>query len=225
VNNLSVFPHAAGFIGLATMFRVLGKNREASELTPGQSPTDGIVDVQLITSADGRVWQRTHPRMSVIPRGPRGSFDAGTILGVSSACVDMGEDTWVYYTALTTSHGAPVPPKRISIGRAEWRRHGFVSLDAGERGRVETKPLRLGYSSLIINANAEGGELRVALLEADGSAIAGCALEDCEPLRADATCWRAHWRSGASAPTERPVRVVIAMKQAQLFSIASDAAP
>jgi hypothetical protein len=226
VNNLSVFPHAAGFIGLPTMFRVLGKNREPSEVTPGQSPTDGIVDVQLITSTDGSKWQRTHPRMNVIPRGPRGSFDAGTILGVSSTCVHVGEETWVYYTALTTSHGAPVPPKRITIGRAEWRRHGFVSLDAGERGRVETKPLRLGAASLIVNANAEGGELRVALLEADGSATAGCALEDCEPLRADATNWRARWRSGTAAPTDRPLRVVIAMKQAQLFSIsAGDAAP
>jgi len=95
-----------------------------------------------------------------------------------------------------------------------------------ERGRVETKPLRLGSASLIVNANAEGGELRVALLEADGSAIAGCALEDCEPLRANATGWRARWRSRASAPTDRPVRVVIAMKQAQLFSLStSDAAP
>ncbi len=51
VNNLSVFPHAAGFIGLPTMFHVLGKNRRPAEVTPGQSPTDGIVDVQLVTSA------------------------------------------------------------------------------------------------------------------------------------------------------------------------------
>jgi hypothetical protein len=225
VNNLSVFPHAAGFIGLPTMFRVLGPNRDPAELTPGQSPTDGIVDVQLITSGDGRVWHRTHPRMNVIPRGERGSFDAGTILGVASTCVHFGEETWVYYTALTTSHGAPVPPKRISIGRAQWRRHGFVSLDAGERGRVETKPLRLGSSALLINANAEGGELRVALLEADGTAITGFALEECEPLRADATRWPVRWRSGEEPPTGRPVRVVVAMKQAELFSVSSSLAP
>ena len=88
-----------------------------------------------------------------------------------------------------------------------------------------TKPLRLGSPSLIINANAQGGELRAALLEADGSPIAGYALEDCEPLHADATRWPARWRAGAKPPTERPVRVVVAMKQAQLFSISSDAAP
>lgn len=223
VNNLSVFPHAAGFIGLPTMFRVLGKNRKPSELSPGQSPTDGIVEVQLITSEDGRAWHRTQPRVNVIARGAPGRFDAGTILGVSSTAVDVGDETWIYYTALTTSHGAPVPPKRSSIGRAEWRRHGFVSLDAGERGRVETKPLRLGAPALFVNANATVGEVRVALLEADGRAIPSYSAADCEPLRADATRWPVRWKSSESPPVDRPVRVVVEMKQARLFSISSAA--
>lgn len=222
VNNMSVFPHAAGFIGLPTMFRVLGKNRKPSEVTPGQSPTDGIVDVQLVTSEDGRKWQRTTPRMNVIPRGARGSFDAGTLLGVSSTCVHSGKETWVYYTALTTSHGAPVPPKRISIGRAEWRLHGFASLDSGERGRVETKALRLSSSQLLLNADANGGEVRVALLEAGGAAIAGFSSEECEPLRTDDTAWKIRWKSGANVPHDRPVRVVLELKQAQLFSISCE---
>lgn len=222
VNNLSVFPHAAGFIGLPTMFRVLGKNRKPSELSPGQSPTDGIIDVQLITSADGREWHRTQSRVNVIARGAPGRFDAGTILGVSSTLVNVGDETWVYYTALTTSHGAPVPPKRISIGRAEWRRHGFVSLDAGESGRVETKPLRLGAPSLVVNANAAAGELRVALLEADGSPIPDYSAADCEPLGEDATHWQVRWNSNAYPLTDRPIRVVVEMKQTRLFSISSE---
>jgi hypothetical protein len=224
VNNMSVFPHAAGFIGLPTMFHVLGKNRKPSEVTPGQSATDGIVEVQLITSADGNTWQRTHPRISVIGRGEPGAFDAGTILGVSSTCVDAGDETWVYYTSLTTSHGAPVPPKRSSIGRAEWRRHGFASLDSGERGRVETKPLRLSSGDLLVNANATGGEVRVGLLETDGRPIAGYALEDSDVLKTDSTRWPAKWKDHASAPTDRPVKIVISMKQSRLYSL-STAAP
>jgi hypothetical protein len=219
VNNMSVFPHAAGFIGLPTMFRVLGKDRPKENLTSGQSPTDGIIDVQLVTSPDGRIWARTHPRISVIPRGAPGAFDAGTILGVSSTCVHVRDETWVYYTALTTSHGASIPPKRIAIGRAEWRRHGFVSLDSGEQGRVETKPVQLEGPELVINANAAGGEVRVALLEADGKPIPGFTIEASEPLHADATQWHARWRSNAAAPVDRPVRVELAMKQARLYSV------
>ncbi|MBI5393782.1 MAG: hypothetical protein HZA91_00645 [Verrucomicrobia bacterium] len=222
VYDMSVFPHAAGFIGLPSIFRVTAARRPKSELTPGQSPDDGPIDVQLATSADGRTWQRTQPRVNVIPRGAPGTFDGGSILGVSSTAVHVGDETWVYYTAMTTTHGGPMPPKRLSIGRAAWRRHGFASLDAAGRGRVETKPLRLGGPSPIINADASRGEVRVALLEADGRPIGGFGLDDSEPLRADATRWTARWRSDASVPADRPVRVVVEMTNARLFSISSE---
>ncbi|MFA6563933.1 MAG: hypothetical protein WCV00_18675 [Verrucomicrobiia bacterium] len=222
VYNMSVFPHAAGFIGLPTIFRVTAARRPKSELTPGQSPDDGPIDVQLATSADGRTWKRTQPRLNVIPRGAPGTFDGGSILGVSSTAVHVGDETWVYYTAMTTTHGGPMPPKRLTIGRAAWRRHGFASLDAAGRGRVETKPLRLDASSLVINADASCGQLRVALLEADGRAIGGFDLEDSELLRGDATRWTVRWRSGASVPTDRLVRVVVEMTNARIFSISSE---
>jgi len=213
VYNMSVFPHAAGFIGLPTMFRVTAARRPKSELTPGQSPDDGPIDVQLATSADARTWHRTQPRLNVIPRGAPGSFDGGAILGVTSTCVHVGDETWVYYTGLTTTHGGPMPPKRLSIGRAEWRRHGFVSLDAGPNGgRVETKPVQLSTPTLVVNADASHGELRVALLEADGRPIYGGSV-----LRADNTRWRAF----TNAPTDRPVRVVLELNNARLYSVSS----
>ena len=221
VYNMSVFPHAAGFIGLPTMFRVTTARRPKAELTPGQSPDDGPIEVQLATSADGRTWQRTVPRLNVISRGAPGTFDGGAILGVSSTSVDVDDETWVYYTALTTTHGGAMPEKRLSIGRAEWRRHGFASLDAGaDGGRIETKSLLLGATNLLINADAGQGKLRVALLEADGRVIPGFGLDDCTPLTADATRWPARWQNNASVPTNRPVRVVVELTNAKLFSLA-----
>jgi hypothetical protein len=158
----------------------------------------------------------------MIPRGAPGSFDAGSIFSVCSTLVHVGGETWVYYTGLSTSHGAPMPPKRIAIGRAEWRRHGFVSLDAGMAiGRVETKPLRLTTPGLMVNADASGGEVRVALLEADGRAIAGFTFDDCTPLKTDAIRWSPQWREQAPAPIDRPVRVAVQMKNAKLFSLSS----
>jgi hypothetical protein len=223
VNNMSVFPHAAGFLGFPTIFRVTATDRPAAELGHGQSSTDGTLDVQLITSTDGRAWQRTEKREAIIPRGAAGGFDGGSIFGVCSTAVHTDDETWVYYTGINTSHGAPMPPKRIAIGRAEWRRHGFVSLDAAESGRVQTKPLRIGSSSLIVNADAKGGELRVALLEADGRAIPGFSADECEPLRSDETRWTAKWNGGASMPTDREVSVVLQMRNARLFSLSCDA--
>lgn len=223
VYNLSVYPHAAGFVGLPTMFRTTGRIPE-NEAKPGQSPVDGPIDVQLVSSVDGRSWARSEPRLNVIPRGAPGTFDGGSILGVSSTAVHSGDETWVYYTAMTTTHGAPMPPKRMSIGRAEWRRHGFVSLDAEGHGQVETTALRLAAPNLVVNADAQGGELRVILLEADGRPIPGYTLEDSLPLRSDATRAIARWKSGAAPPTDRPVRVRLDLNGCRVFSLSTDLA-
>jgi hypothetical protein len=219
VYNMSVFPHASGFLGLPTIFRVI-RQLDRSQVAPGQSPLDGPIDVELATSTDGRSWQRTSRRTIVIPRGAPGTFDGGAILGVASNPVHTKDETWVYYTALTTGHGAPIGPKKISIGRADWRRNGFASLDAGpDGGRVETRPLRFASPTLAVNADASRGRVRVALLEENGSAIAGYTLDDSTPLTADATHFTAAWRGQKSVPTDRPVRVVIEMTSARLYSL------
>ncbi len=221
VYNMAVYPHAAGFIGFPTMFRVMYRAPKGEKLHISQSGHDGPIDVQLITSTDGEKWQRTWPRVNIIPRGAPGTFDGGAILGVSSNCVDFGDETWSYYTALTTGHGGIVPIKRLNIGRAEWRRHGFASLDASPSGgSLETRPLRFGTDSLLVNADATHGELRIALLEADGKPVNGRSFEDCEPLRGDHTRWEARWRGGRTVPTDRPVRVAILMTSTRLYSLA-----
>lgn len=221
IYNLSVFPHAAGFIGLPTIFHVTAE-RPKTAVAAGQSPLDGPIDVQLLTSADGSKWERTTPRVNVIPRGEPGTFDGGAILGVSSTAVQVGDHTWVYYTAINTGHGAPIPPKRLTIGRAEWRRHGFASLDADPTGAViTTKPIQLSGKSLIVNADAARGELRVALLEADGTPIIGFEASESIVLNRDETRWAAAWRSNAAVPIDRPVQVVIQMRSARLYSLST----
>ena len=220
VYNMTVLPHAAGFLGFPTMFRVTSIMKE-KDVKPEQSPTDGHIDVQLVTSADGENWQRTAPRTVVIPNGPEGSFDAGCILNVSSTAATTDKETWLYYTGVNTTHGGTMPPKRMSLGRAVWRRHGFVSLDATGKGRVETKPLRFAASTLEVNADAAGGQLRVGVLEADGRKIPGLSSDDCEPLCADATRHTLCWTSKRQPPADRPVRLVIVMDRCRLFSLES----
>lgn len=222
VYNMAVLPHAGGFVGLPTIFRVMTRTPKEVKLAPSQSGNDGPIDVQMATSTDGETWRRTWPRVNVIPRGAPGTFDGGAILGVSSTSVDAGDETWIYYTAINTGHGAPIPPKQLTIGRAEWRRHGFASLDAGPAGgRIETQPLRFAAPVLLVNADASRGQLRVALLENDGRPITGRGFDECEILRGDKTRWEARWRDGGAVPTDRPVRVVIEMTSARLYSLAA----
>jgi hypothetical protein len=215
---MSVYPHAAGFIGLPTVFHVMSIGHRAA----GQSGQDGPLDIQLVSSLDGATWQRTQPRLNVIPRGAPGTYNGGGILGVSSTPAHLGDKTYVFYTAMNTGHGGAFAAKRFTIGRAEWRLHGFASLDADSAGgKVETKPFRLAGPSLIVNADASHGQLRVAILETDGKPVAGCDAAESEVLATDATRWTARWRTKATVPTDRPVRVVIEMKSARLFSLTS----
>lgn len=220
--NMSVYPHAGGFVGLATVFRVM----QFGVREPGRSSNDGPIDVQMTTSTDGVNFRRTWPRINVIPRGAPGSFDGGAILGCTNTLLETNDETSVYYTGLTTGHGGPVGPKKLSIGRAAWRRSGFASLDADPvGGRVETKPLRLTHSTLVVNADAHRGELRVALLEADGRPIAGYELENSDVLRRDHTHWYASWDKSAEVPTDRPVRVVVEMTSSRLYALSTRELP
>ena len=221
VYNMAVLPHAAGFLGLPTMFRVMFRAPKEMKMPPSQSGNDGPIDVHLVTSTDGETWRRTWPWMPVIPRGAPGTFDGGTILGVTSTCIHAGDETWLLYTAINTGHGGPIPPKRITVGRATWRLHGFASLDVSPAGgRVETRPLLVPSGVLLINADASRGRLRAALLEADGRAIAGCTLDDFAALQSDVTRAVARWQNGR-LPADRPVRVVLEMTSTRLFSLAA----
>ena len=222
VYDMSVYAHAAGFIGLPAMFRNRPQPIDEKAKAAGAVAADGPLDIQLATSADGTTWKRSWPRVAVIPRGEPGSFDGGAILNVSCAPVHTAEQTWVYYSAINASHGAPVPPKAITIGRAEWRRHGFVSLDAGPQGgEVETRPVTIAGTQLVVNADASRGELRVALLGADGAPLPGYDFKDCTPLKRDAVSWPVAWNGRGSIPNDRPLRVVVRMSNARLYSLES----
>lgn len=219
--NMSVFPHAGGYIGLPTVFRVEYQLPRGTT-GPGQSTWAGPIDVEIASSVDGSKWQRAWPRQNLIPQGDPGTFNGGAILGLATAPVNYGKETWFYYTVLTTNHGGAMPPKRISIARAEWRRDGYVSLDAGpEGGKLETKPVQFGAAQLVVNADARLGSVRAAIVEVDGRAIEGLGLTDCEPLQADTVNGKMRWKSGRTPPTDRPVRVRLEMVSTRLYSLGS----
>lgn len=216
--NMSAFPRGGQFLGLVTHFRYRGKPPEEG---PGQSPADGPIDVQLVHSRDGREWRRLAERVPVIPNGPH-DYDAGCILGVANQPVIVGDEMWIYYTAINTTHGGSLPKKKITIARAAWRLDGFVSLDAGdEQGVVETIPLQPAGDRLAVNADASKGELRVEVLDASGKPIAGYEAESCVPITEDSVRRPVRWKEKDQLPAGKPIRLRFLMRNAQLFSYAA----
>jgi hypothetical protein len=185
---------------------------------PGQSGHDGPIDVQLTHSRNGRTWHRCADRSPVIPNGPY-AYDAGCILGTANTPVFVDDEMWIYYTAITTTHGGPLPEKRITIARAAWRLDGLVSLSAGNKpGVAETVPLHFSGDRLSVNANAKNGSLAVRVLNERGKSLPGYSLADCIPLRADAVRHAVRWKDHSHIPTDHPVRLCFHLENARLFS-------
>jgi len=188
---MSVFPYGDQFLGLVTHFRYSGPPDESG---PGQSPADGPIDVQLVHSRDGRTWHRLEDRSPLIPNGPY-DYDAGCILGVSNTPVSVGNEEWMYYTGINTTHGAYLPDKEIVIARAVWRRDGFVSLDAADDGgTITTVPFELTDRYLTINAvTEEGGSIRAELLDAEGEPLSGYAAGESSVFSGDSLAALMRW--------------------------------
>jgi hypothetical protein len=221
--GMAGFCYSGQFLGFLPVFRVvrqpsyddIGGQTEIAT----QAPWDGPIEAQLVHSRDGRDWHRFEDRSPIIPRGQPGSFDAGCILCSANRPVVHDDEVWHYYTAVNTTHGGLMPPKRLSIGRAAWRLDGFVSMDAGVfGGMVETVPLEHSGGRLEVNVNAVQGSLEVEVLSAAGDPLVGYERADCVALQDDAVRHVVHWKGTDRLPADQPVRLRFYLNSAELYS-------
>ncbi len=213
--GMSGFPYGSQYLGLLPVFRITTIQEKTEPL---MSRYEGPIDAQLVFGRDGLTWHRTADRTAVIPNGPY-AYDAGCIMNVSSAPVIYDDEIYYYYTALSTTHGGKVPEKVASIALAKWRLDGFVSLDAVQKGTLETTTWRSGGGSLIVNANAADGRITVALLDpATGSPLPGYSARDCQSITTDSVRHHVRWSSNQALPSNRPFRIRFELEHASIYS-------
>ncbi len=219
--NLSAFAYAGSqWLGFTTPFRrveppsalfgndgVDGRKRSAT----------GIIDVQLVHSRDGRHWHRCSDRSPVIPLGPH-PYDAGSIFGLCNSPVIVGDEIWMYYTAVTTPHGGLVPEKQQSIALATWRIDGLASLQAKEKpGVVETHEFVPEGKSLWVNADVKSGSLMVEVLDAAGKTIQGYEKESSIIQDHDSVRMAMKWKDVADLPAGVPIRLRFHLTNGDLY--------
>jgi len=211
----SGFKYGSQYVGFLTVFRILGT---IPDKTNQQSAYEGPIDVQLIHSRDGRDWHRTAVRTPVVSNGPR-DYDAGTILHVANNPIVVGDEVWLYYTAINTTHGGALPPKRCTIALAKWRLDGFASLRAHwAAGVVQTVPMTGDGDTLYVNADAARGRLAVELLDESGQPVPGFTAADCEPITTDSVRHRITWAGGDRIPAGEPFALRFHFTNADLYS-------
>ena len=139
---------------------------------------------------DGRTWERIH-RHPYIVFGPEAAWDECGILVGRPFAVD--DRILIYYTGLgrtAQTPGAEQPKAigdwNIETGLATQRLDGFVSLDArAEEGMLVTEAITLDGTGLCVNANADGGQIVVDVLDNDGRPLEGITKEESKAITGD----------------------------------------
>ena len=209
------FRYGSQYLGIIPVFRV---TRIHERIEPLQSKYDGPIHAELIHSRDGVDWARTSPRTHVIPNGPH-EYDRGCIMNVANQPIIVGDEVWHYYTGINTTHGGPLPPKRITIALAKWRLDGYASLEAGSKGGdLTTKPILIESAELFVNADAVDGELLVEVLDGEGQILEGYDRDNCIPIRRDDVRQRVKWRGNENLPLNQPVSLRFLLQNASIYS-------
>lgn len=188
-----------------------------------------VLEVQLLTSRDGVRWERAN-REPVVPAGEPGStWEGGVYAGCGLAALRPNEwslpigPQWHTHNQEHFEHGRIAnPPHRGYVARAIWRKDGFTSLEASAEGRCTTVPLTFSGSQLEVNAWTHyGGELRLELIEANGAAIPGYSLAECDPISGEAANQTITWQGNPdlAAWASKPVRLRLWLRRARLHAL------
>lgn len=183
------------------------------------------IDQELMVSRDGRHWSRPI-RRPFIELGPKESWRYGVAKLFASFPIQRDGQLWIYYggkTGLTDAHTGTGPNQAMSL--ALLRQDGFVSVDGGPNGGVlVTHPVKLVGRHLHLNADAEGGQIRVEIRDVQGAAIPGYEADECVPTTGDSLDATVGWEEHGSLDSlsSRPVRLALFIRNAALYSLWTD---
>jgi hypothetical protein len=140
----------------------------------------------------------------------------------------VGSEGWANranYAAIGIHQTSPAEMSLFLTGgrRYTLRIDGFVSVNAPlAGGELITKLLKFTGRELEINySTSAAGKVRVELQDAEGQAIPGFTLDDCEPIYGDHIARVVAWKGGSdvSSLAGRPIRLRFEMSDADLYSL------
>lgn len=188
--------------------------------------------VQILASRDGQTFARIGDRQPWIANGPEGSWNAGM---VNAAPPVLHRDRlWIYAGGTPLGHDQSSPS---AIGLYHFRPDGYVSFDAGEEeGSLVTRKMVWTSDELYLNADAQGGEVRVEVLPGERwpghqglscagfrehypAGLPGYARADCAPIEGDQLRARVQFSGGGLDRLKgRYVQFRIYARKARVFS-------
>lgn len=202
--NLDVIPYESLQVGLFSIWQ--GKSAEQAEKRN---------EVLVGYTRDGFHWYRPYRKPFAGVNETDGAWNWANVQSCATGCLVMGDQLY-FYVSGRAQDGDPA-----STGLAILRRDGFVSMDAGDTaGTLTTRPLTFKGRHLFVNADADGGELRAEILDADGKALPTFAASDFTPVTTDRTLQPVKWKTSSDLTplAGKTVRIRFHLTRGRLYS-------
>jgi hypothetical protein len=169
----------------------------------------GAIDIELMTSRDSLTWERLFRKEHFLSRSNSGLFDSRSIF-TNSTPVILDDEIRFYYGAYNQSPIGGVksdPGERSGVGVATIPRDRFAGIRPVAKsaqatlkkpleniGQITFKPVDFaGVREILVNANANGGSVRLELLNENGTRVREFSGDDAQPMTGDSLHHTAAW--------------------------------
>ncbi len=224
--DLNVVAYESVMLGLFAIFR--GPENEIG----AEQGLPKINDLELGYSRDGFHFSRPDRTPFLAATRRVGDWNRAYLHAVGGTCVVVHDELYIYFGAFSGQSPNLGPNEKGSPGRARlqmyaggstglavMRRDGFASMETSEDGSLTTRPVIFKGNRLFVNADTSQGELRVAVLEQDGTPVDGLGADNCVPVCGDSTRCEVSWLSDdISKVAGRPVKLRFDLRAGRLFS-------
>lgn len=133
--------------------------------------------------------------------------------------VPVGDRVYLYYAGYKRGHKVNRFQER-QIGLLTMPRDRYVARVAGPAGgRMVTPPVKVAGTGLTLNLEAQSGEVRVQVTDADGTPLVGYRFADCRPIVGDGLDLPVRWERSWKSLAGREVRLEFEMRSAKLYAL------
>lgn len=173
---------------------------------------------EIAWSRDGWDFQRLPAREHFIEFGPAGAWDHSMVVA-TARWVEVGDEWWFYYAGFDKSHDDP-KGRTGAIGLATIRKEGFISQHGPKTGGVIcTRAIRWPGGSLIVNADAHAGGMKIRVSDELRKPILGFNYDDMQPFTGNTTAHEVKWNGKSlDALKGQAVRLEFQLHDADLYT-------
>jgi len=172
------------------------------------------VDCELAWSPDTWHWYRICPGQSILPRGPEGSYDYGTIFAAHTPIMTDTEIMIFYGGFKSPHHGY----RKGSLCLARLRPDGWAGYEPDDNNSpaiITTKEILWTGKRLWVSADCEDGFLKAAVIGSEDRSFNECLL-----LKGNATRQFLSWKDEEKLPSleGKTMRIQFQLVRSKLYA-------